>query len=657
MAATFWTLSYNGAEKTFPEWGFTDPRTSIANQRGHRFTVRVPGAKNLSGAPPIPFEGQVVIQRGRALGEDGNYSGGEIIFQGKQITDRRVASTSPADVLTFGDAFWDLERITFQQVWKVAAESTRYFATLNLFQAFQWPFAPLNVGQQATDILNYAINICGVNLQLGEIDPVTPVAVYPARGIKCLAALGICAKPVPDALMFIDHSTTPPTFHWKLRGNLTAKTLPYSGWVDGKGSVHTSEEPFVGAVSAHESSDITPRPDLICSDVCLQYLMAGWGSFADDVWPPEATGVGPRSIVCPLDLAPGSKEQYVVNSATLDPANLDWWKLKKHELALDTVKNLRLVPNSITICDEAGNATAYPAQAGPLDTLPNEYLKGEIMTWMLDSEGDPLQVQHVTISAKFTYNELDASGRVVRRVDSANGHDISVRVQITNSPVGDALYSRVLAPMETPPTITVGDEVWGLARYIWAGLQWLQHEGQHTIIERDARLAPAVGLVWGPQYLLNLMGGAEEWTDMRATVQTVDIDWFRGRTSLSFGPAAHLAPGELYELLELWRRRLVMDYGSQRVAGSAGGNSGQMGGATAQENTTSGNQPVSLHTTQAPVPGSASPALQVQHDSAGGELRLRAVDNSDSLCGGYPAVVLKLSDLQHANNPSQEPIP
>ncbi len=647
MAASLWTLSCNGAEKTFREWGFTDPKSSIANLRGHLFTVRVPGAKNLTKNPPIPFEGQVVIRRGRMRQDDGSYGGGDIVFQGKQVTERRQCNpTAPADMLTFADAFWDLERITFQQVWKVAGATTRYFATLNLFQAFQWPFAPLNVGQQATEILNYAINVCGVSLQIGDIEPATPVGAFPARAIKCLQALEVCARPVPDALMYIDHSTTPPTFHWKLRENLEAKTLPYSGWVDGKGRAHSNDQPFVGAGSSHESSDVTPRPDLMCSDVCLQYLMQGWGAFADDVWPPGSTGTGARSIVCALDLAPGSKEQYVVTSAALDPTDLNWWKIKKRELALDTVENLTLVANSITIRDEAGTVTALP---GPLDTLPNEYINGDIMTWMRDGEGDSIQVQHVTVSAKFTYNEVDAAGRVVRRVDSANGHDISVRVQITNSAVGNQLYARTIVPMETPPTITVGGVVWGLARYLWASLQWLQHEGQHTIIERDASLVPAVGMIWGPQYLLNLAGGADDWSHMDATVQMVDIDWFRGRTVVSFGPAAHLAPGELFELLELWRRRLVMDYGSQRVNGSDGDNNSQMGGATAQENTTSGNQPVSFHTTQAPVPGSST-ALQVQHDAAGGEFRLRGVDDSDALVNGYPAVSFKLSDLAHAGS-------
>ena len=286
-----WTLEYNGTEQTFAAWGFTDPKSSIVSQRGHTFTVRMPGAVGLVNNPPIPFKGAVIVRRART--GSGPYSGGEIVFQGKQVTDRRMASQSPADMLTFADAFWDLGRITFQQQWKWksaqgASVTTRFFARCNLFQSFTWPYQALNVGAQAAEIINYAINSGGVNLQVGTIDPVVPVPAYPVRGIKCLAALEICAKPIADGLMWIDPTTTPPTFNWRQRANLAAKSLPYSGWVDGSATFHTGMVPLAGAATVHESSDITPRPDLIPDAVVLQYQKTiqdngqSWVNFYDD---------------------------------------------------------------------------------------------------------------------------------------------------------------------------------------------------------------------------------------------------------------------------------------------------------------------------------------------------------------------------------------
>jgi hypothetical protein len=85
-------------------------------------------------------------------------------------------------------------------------------------------------------------------------------------------------------------------------------------------------------------------------------------------------------------------------------------------------------------------------------------------------------------------------------------------------------------------------------------------------------------------------------------IQEVEIDWFRARTAVSIGPARHLAPGELQELLSLFRYRTVYDNPNLRV--SAEDNidaSGTVGGDTAIENTTAGNPPLSLHVVAAPV--------------------------------------------------------
>src|ERR1035441_5210744 len=112
--ATFWTLEYSGTEQSFQDWGFTEPHMRPRKLAATPFTVRVPGVANLVAGPPVPFKGQVIIRRNREAG----YSGGEIVFQGRQITDQRVASKSPAETLTFADAWWDFENLTLQQQWK-----------------------------------------------------------------------------------------------------------------------------------------------------------------------------------------------------------------------------------------------------------------------------------------------------------------------------------------------------------------------------------------------------------------------------------------------------------------------------------------------------------------------------------------------------------
>ena len=63
-----WTLEYNGTEQAFGDWGFTEPKMSPRKLAVTTFTVRVPGVANLVAAPPIPFQGQVIIRRGRVGG-------------------------------------------------------------------------------------------------------------------------------------------------------------------------------------------------------------------------------------------------------------------------------------------------------------------------------------------------------------------------------------------------------------------------------------------------------------------------------------------------------------------------------------------------------------------------------------------------------------
>jgi hypothetical protein len=608
---TAWTLKYGATEKTFAAWGFTNPMTFDSQQQAVQFTVRVPGAANLVNEPPIPFLGQVTIYRDRTVGQgrDGfTFSGGEIVFQGRQVTDRKTANQSPAETLTFADAWWDLERITFQQQWQfmqvdviTGAATTlapSYFSRVVLFQKFATPWVLQHNGDQIKEILNWAITVGGVNLQVGTIEPAVYLHVYPCRGIKCAAAIQICLKPCPDAIVEIDPTTTPPTFNVRLRANAPAQSLPYA---DGL---------------THASSEIVARPDLIASDVVLQYQKSVssdgqvQNASATDAYPPGSIGAGVQSVVAAIDLRGSQRTDVMVSAVPFDPTSLAWWCAKKPELARTQVvggvnqpvySGLALVPGSVRVTDSAGAVWALP---GPLAVLPNELAGGDVCAWMALANGTPVSCQEVAISGQFTYTELDPKGRprrVVKQDASSAGHTFSVRVKVTNSPAGRVPYLQFYDPGEAPISWLSGGAVVTLAQYIWQSLQWLQHEGSHVIVEKNAAGVPEVSTRWSTRYTLNLTGGKAEWADMAATVQSVVIDWMHGRTEITFGPAKHLAPGDLHELLEFYRWRVVVDRPAQRVTGSTSGAGGQIGGATASENTTAGNAPTSRVVFSAPV--------------------------------------------------------
>src|ERR1043166_956741 len=104
-----WTLEHvGGLEQSFPDWGFTMPRLEFASQGRTSLTVRMPGVTNLVAVPPIPFEDHVILRRNRTV-VAGVFSGGQTVFQGRQVTRRgRAIPAQPADMLTFADAWYDL---------------------------------------------------------------------------------------------------------------------------------------------------------------------------------------------------------------------------------------------------------------------------------------------------------------------------------------------------------------------------------------------------------------------------------------------------------------------------------------------------------------------------------------------------------------------
>ncbi|PWU18899.1 MAG: hypothetical protein C5B50_07735 [Verrucomicrobia bacterium] len=635
---SFWTLEYSGTEKSFQDWGFTDAVLSLKSQARSTFSVRVPGVSNLITNPPIPFEGQVIIRRNRAAG-GGGFSGGEIVFKGRQVTDRRAATQAPGQTLVFADAWYDLENTVFQQEWKykhlALAPTVGWFSRLVLFQAYDtvtWMGTTYNPGQliptglQLKLIIDFARTQCGVNLQAGTIDIPWQMGFYPVRAAMCSSAIQICLKPVPDAVTWIDYTTTPPTFNCRQRANLSDLTLPYA---DG---------------ATHQSSDITPRPDLQVPVVGLQYQKTNnvsgtvWTDFFTDQYPVGASLLQPRALVCPIDLR-GAKETRVsvtVTSAELDPTSLTWWKLKKQELNAPTLLALTLVDGSVKVTAEDGSDLTSTWAS----TIPYEHLKGEVCSWMEDGLGNPIVSQRVTISAKFTYEEYDPNNRKLHVVDATNPHSLSVRVKLTNSAPPSEIYSAVefSDPGETAPA--------GLAQYIYTSLAQLQHEGRHVITERSADGSSAVSTIIGPRYRLNLTGGDASWTAMKAVIQQVHIDFFRGRTEVAFGPAKHLAPGDLEELLQLWRFRLVYDNPALRTDGNVSSNVAQLGGDTMAENTTHANVQPSLHSTTYDQTDETGGTTFVQHDAKAEKVLLNRQDDSGTAITAAGSVTMTLSHAE-----------
>lgn len=569
-----WTCEYNGEEKSFVDWGFTDPEMVLQNQAVSTFAVRLPGTA--MPTPAIPFRGAVIIRRGRAI-SGGVWSGGSIVFQGRRMSAQSNADVDrPGQSWVFGDAWWDLENLVYQQQWKYSnALSDGWFARVNLFQNYSErtlggvtyiPGALITNGQQVADLTAFAA-ACGVSIGTGTIDVAFNLPVYPVKAIMCSEAINIALRSAPDAVVHMNYSTVPPTLNCRLRGSLTPIAMDY-----GEGD--------------HGSTFVTPRPDLQVPCVVIQYQAvnqvdnSAYTTFVVDAYPVGSTGLEVGALVCPIDLRGGMRTttSVVVEAKAFAATSLDWWKSKKP--AMKNYFDLALVEGSATVKDEDGVTV----------TLPNEHIRGEIMpSWMALDDSTPVSAKQVTVSAKFTYKEKDALGRWRTKVESgkAEPHEVNVRVKLTNSPVGEKTYKTTahFESAEDPPT--------GLAQQIYNSLATLQYEGKHIIKYGPSQSETMP--IFGCERTLNLIGGRTEWETMNASIQRVSFDFFKGEALIEFGPAKHLAPGELFDLLQMWRFRVVWDNPALRVTAQESGAETELGGETPDENTSEGSAPFSFN--------------------------------------------------------------
>jgi hypothetical protein len=565
MSEGTFIISYAGQDKTSAAWGLTaEPRLSLPKSRAKKLTWRMAGA-DPAGAIPFPFEAAVTIKLTDSVGD--------IIwqFQGRQTTEQGIAIPGQRGIfLVFEDTFYDLDNTPFQQSWNVSGGGTVNFSRYYLFQDLSTtPSGYLTVAQQITQILIWA-QACGVPIQIGTIEGPSQMPFYPARGLSCAAAIEKCLFCFPDLFSWIDDSTTPPTFNCRQRANLDEVRMPWAG-TDAAGRVH-------------KSSRITPLYKLQPSQVVLQYQEINTvngisePSWEYDAYPPGSDGKARRAMVVPIDLRGGAgqtttlKETWTVGA--FNPTSLDFWIGNRvtgqfgkiAALGDNDIANLAFAdafvcmsdadvlahPNGISIKDAAGN---YYGLAGL-----NEHKKGTLTDW-LQTGGNAVVLVEVSVKASFSYTKNRKIGAVTIPQSILNDHKHASNVKLTNVPVGVTVFEIAGIQSSSLGELPVPD----LARNVFTSLDQLQHDGLHEIRE------PHVPAIIGPWNVLTLTGGRADWS--RMNIASVEIDFHAGvanawrNTTITLGPARHLAPQDLNNYLQFFRSRMVEDNGALRSGG------------------------------------------------------------------------------------------
>jgi hypothetical protein len=190
-----------------------------------------------------------------------------------------------------------------------------------------------------------------------------------------------------------------------------------------------------------------------------------------------------------------------------------------------------VVIGSVSVTDDNGN---------PIDTSGTYiYLltRGQVAPWMLGGNGPggaPAQSIRAHVTATFIGTETNsgiATGTLQHYTKNATVTLLSI--------AGGTYVNQQVTPGEAVP--------YGLAGYIYNIEKIPQYEGTFTIQETEITDQCPLG------NNLNLSGSLAEWATMQASVQQISYDLTAGRTTLTFGPAAHLGAKDFVERLRINR--------------------------------------------------------------------------------------------------------
>lgn len=532
--------------KTFAEWGIANANLARINQGSDIFTFEVPGAA-IDDDPIFAADSTITV-----------YRDGVQWFVGRVVKVPAYASgTDEGQSYRAEGPWWYFENLVHEQTWYQATDPTSptssivggNSSTIIFNQGFNG--AVLTTGAQIAEAVAWAVTN-GAPLQAttgtssatsnGRVVFSATASGWPnlevpqsdGQDVTVAEVIRKMLRWTPDAVTWFDYSTSPPTFHVGQRSGLTAQSL---------------------ALTAMSACDIAPRNDLTLSAVCLRFRQQqqldalSWVTTTPQIYPPAAIDTGGDikasyrfgALIATIDLmgattihnkvsivAPALETEFTAARAKA------WWQSQVPWLADPRITG-SLVLSATT---RTGN-----------QNLRHELVSGSVPEWT----GYTAEEQTLTVYASYTVVDT-ATGVPIG--ETVVDEKITVRKVMTDAVTGTY---RDLAVGDSGEAIPVG-----LAEQIYNAAGALQYEGSITLTSEDVPSTVLVGNV------LNITGGRTAWASMRALVQAVDESIDNGTTRITIGPAQHLGPQDLVELLRVNRLRILRTRISTRTTGQGG---------------------------------------------------------------------------------------
>lgn len=491
MASWQYTISGGGVTKKLSEIG--GHSLSISRRAGAVSTASWIVDAPPENAPLWPFGTRVSIKR----------SGGsttETLFQGTVTNDQ--PSADPSDESTpyqASDAWWDMDGEVYQQTRKISladgslADATYGRALLGRAANGE----RLTAAQIVGAAVSYAADI-GIDIRPGTITaPVTPPWFEVTdKTISEIIRLALLWQ--PDAVPWIDHTTSPPTLHVTRRSAMEQTELDFAGL--GQCRVRAfPEQQISGCEITYELSNKHGRTVSVDSAGDTSALRCARFTIPLEF---EAGAAAPRQEIKTVPLG--------------DYTQLGWWQ-----------RIFPWLPNDADITE----VMIMPAPPEGFNIL----VAGQITDWMRDERNLSAGSYTVRCKAKF----------------SADGHKFTEKELSRSFTLTNAETHRYIGKFK-PPWIEPVPE--GIANIFYTAASQMQYGGSLVIEEEEC--SAGRGLMGKA---VNVSGARQAWETMRAAVVGVDEDFDAGTTSVTLGPARHLAPQDMIDLLRAsrWRHRVT----------------------------------------------------------------------------------------------------
>jgi hypothetical protein len=555
MPDPIWTIAHTGGASGSAEaLGVSVATLEMASMAASKLTLEIEG--NMDATSPAFIEGNALsVERS-----------GQPFFTGTVTRAPRAGGGSGEGraVVVEGPLWWLGETMYLQEVWHRVTGAS---GDIKVWQ----PRVLLNAKRDGTrrttaeqigDLLDYAV-AAGAPMAKGTINlpAITPVAQV-ATDLTVLEAIRRQLAWHPDAVLYEDHSVSPPTVNVVQASALTAVSQNVAGL----------------ASSGRETSDfqIEKLPFRKPSRVALFYERLHdtdgrtYREVVRDIYPAgEPLEPGALCVTIPLQGSRKTTQKQTITTRTYPTTKAEceatsgqnWWAAK--EPALDAVKSV-LKFDDVKVGFTDANPPARPDPIGdpgppppvpppPLTpaNVPRELVAGSISEWM------KVETAGVTVTARMAaplsaINALAAPERrrllalLPERIVAAGGSIWAATTMSASFTATDALtkvYSRLSSTSGAEPVPE------GIAAHVYNSLSGDAYSGSIIVHEDEAGSVAWMGK------RITFAGQLSAWSTAIMPVQSVSMDLQAGSTTLSFGPPAQLGPVDLVAILQGLRRR------------------------------------------------------------------------------------------------------